>query len=159
VNQKALLENEKVEYEGRLHWKIFIVPTCICAGLLLGAIAIYDQKIAPKNVPILFGLWILASFAILLPALLKYVSSWIVVTNQRVIARTGVLGRQSFDMLLVKVEGVSVDQGLLGRLFNFGTVIIRGIGGGKEYYDAFGDPSEISRQVHQQIVNLSIPRG
>ena len=48
------------------------------------------------------------------------------VTDQRVIYKTGLLARHTLEMNRARVESVTVDQTMLGRLFGYGTVIVRG---------------------------------
>ncbi len=155
MDPNALLEGEKIIYEGKLHWIIFLKPAIICVILLCIVVSVIHQ-VQREVMHVALGLGFLAFFFGLLmatPALLKYWSSWIVITNKRVIARMGLLSKRSFDMLLIKIEGISVDQNLLGRLLDYGTIIVRGIGGGKEYFSHFRSPAEISKQVHEQIVS------
>jgi uncharacterized membrane protein YdbT with pleckstrin-like domain len=52
----------------------------------------------------------------------------IAITNKRVIAKFGFISRRTVEINLNKVESIQVDQTLLGRIFNFGTVVISGAG-------------------------------
>lgn len=52
----------------------------------------------------------------------------IAITNKRVIAKFGFISRRTVEINLNKVESIQVDQTLVGRVFNFGTVIISGAG-------------------------------
>jgi uncharacterized membrane protein YdbT with pleckstrin-like domain len=51
-----------------------------------------------------------------------------VVTNKRIIIKTGFISRRTFDNRLTKIEGVEVDQGVFGRMLGYGTVTVRGTG-------------------------------
>lgn len=70
----------------------------------------------------LLGLFFLARAAI------AYWSTEFAVTDKRVIAKTGLITRSTVEMFLDKVESLNVSQGLAGRLFDYGTVTIRGTG-------------------------------
>jgi uncharacterized membrane protein YdbT with pleckstrin-like domain len=50
------------------------------------------------------------------------------VTTKRVIVKHGFVRRQTIEINLNRVESIQVEQGLLGRLFNFGTLIVSGTG-------------------------------
>jgi uncharacterized membrane protein YdbT with pleckstrin-like domain len=50
------------------------------------------------------------------------------VTDRRVIAKYGLVKRTSVDLLLSKISGVKVNQGLSGRIFDFGTVVVQSSG-------------------------------
>src|SRR5271154_5352459 len=69
----------------------------------------------------------LASFAIAR----GYIARWsteIAVTDRRIIFKRGLIRRHTVEMNMQKVESVDVDQTLLGRLFNYGDVTVRGVG-------------------------------
>jgi hypothetical protein len=65
--------------------------------------------------------------------------------------KTGFISRHSLETLLSKVESISVYQGMMGRLFGFGSIIISGTGGSKEFFFGIRDPMEFRRQVQEQI--------
>ena len=52
----------------------------------------------------------------------------IAVTDRRVVLKRGFIRRHTVEMNMQKVESVDVDQTQLGRLFDYGTVTIRGTG-------------------------------
>lgn len=53
------------------------------------------------------------------------------VTNKRVVMKFGFIRRSSLEVLLTKIEGVSVDQGILGRILDYGTIVVGGTGGSR----------------------------
>jgi uncharacterized membrane protein YdbT with pleckstrin-like domain len=73
------------------------------------------------------------------------------VSTKRVLMKTGFISRHSLETLLSKVESISVYQGMMGRLFGFGSIIISGTGGSKEFFFGIRDPMEFRRQVQEQI--------
>jgi uncharacterized membrane protein YdbT with pleckstrin-like domain len=52
----------------------------------------------------------------------------VAVTNHRLICKNGLIARHTVEMNLDKIESVDVDQTVLGRMFGFGTVTVRGVG-------------------------------
>ena len=54
------------------------------------------------------------------------------VTTKRVFVKTGIVSRRSVELLLPKVESIQVDQGILGRLLNYGTITVVGTGGTRD---------------------------
>jgi uncharacterized membrane protein YdbT with pleckstrin-like domain len=80
------------------------------------------------------------------------------VTNKRVIVKIGAVERRTVEIMLSKIEGVSVDQTILGRLGNSGTVVITGTGGTREAFDGIADPLEFRRQVQAQLSRLEDER-
>lgn len=81
---------------------------------------------------IVLGLLLLPVFGVGLVfwarAAIIYWTTELAVTNKRVIAKTGLIRRNTIEMFLSKVESVHVEQSVLGRIFDFGTVMISGTG-------------------------------
>ena len=73
------------------------------------------------------------------------------VTNRRIIAKTGFIKRNSVEILLLKVESISVRQNILGRLINIGPLTITGTGGTKEIFRAIAEPLSIRHKTNQVI--------
>ena len=78
--------------------------------------------------------WVIAAISISL-AILLALRAWfirwmteIVVTDRRVIYAHGFIQRHSVEVHMDKIESVDVDQGMLGRVFDYGDVTIRGTG-------------------------------
>jgi uncharacterized membrane protein YdbT with pleckstrin-like domain len=74
-------------------------------------------------------LWaMLPGGALFLYIYLTFESTELAITNKRIIVKTGVIKRDTSELYLNRVEGVEVQQSLNGRLLNYGTIIIRGVG-------------------------------
>ena len=56
------------------------------------------------------------------------ISSEFVVTNQRVIGKTGLISRNTFEIPLEQGEGLIVRQSLFGRIFGYGNIASSGTG-------------------------------
>jgi uncharacterized membrane protein YdbT with pleckstrin-like domain len=99
------------------------------------------------------GLMLAALIALFL-GLFQMLRAWfvvanteIIVTNRRLIYKTGFIARDTVEMNLDKVESVLVEQTLLGRMLNFGRVIVRGVGSGLEPIDRIAAPLELHRNI------------
>jgi uncharacterized membrane protein YdbT with pleckstrin-like domain len=55
-------------------------------------------------------------------------STELAITNRRVIAKFGFIKRHTVEINLDKVEALRVEQGLMGRMLNYGTIFISGAG-------------------------------
>lgn len=140
-----LLRNETVVYRTTLSWTIFARPIMWFAVSL-----IFTQLFGP------------AAWFFLLVGLLDGMAKAIErnaaefsVTNRRVIAKVGVFRKRSLELMLMKVEAISVTQPLLGRIFGYGTIVIGGTGGTKELFANVAAPEELRRQVQQQIATVA----
>lgn len=72
-----------------------------------------------------------------------------VVTNKRVIVKTGIFSRYTLEMNLNKIESVNVDQSIFGRMFGYGTITIIGTGGTKESFTDIGRPTEFRKHFQE----------
>lgn len=81
---------------------------------------------------VLAGIVLLPAFGVglifLVIAYVRYKSVELAVTTKRIIVKHGFIRRQTIEINLNKAESIQVDQGVLGRLFNFGTLVISGTG-------------------------------
>lgn len=147
-----LMPDETIIYKAKLHWAMFISPA-VFTGLFLITFLI----LTVSDVDALCGasFWLLIGFAALINALIDYFTTEFGVTDKRVIAKTGLIRRRSLELLLTKVESVRVDQPILGRLLDYGTITVVGTGGTKEKFKNIIDPMELRGRVHTQISSAS----
>jgi uncharacterized membrane protein YdbT with pleckstrin-like domain len=76
------------------------------------------------------------------------------VTNKRVLVKTGMISRNTTEMMLGKIESIVVNQGILGRMLSYGTIIVRGTGGTPEPFARIAHPLEFRKQVQQELDKL-----
>jgi len=81
---------------------------------------------------IALGIVLLPAFGIglifLVMAYIRYKTTELAITTRRVIVKFGFIRRSTVEINIAKVESIQVEQEVLGRLFNFGTLIISGAG-------------------------------
>ncbi len=135
--ESNLLPDERIIYKARLHWIIFWKS---CALIILGGIFLLIQ-------PIIGGVVILVGLFALVSPLIDYATSEFGVTNKRVIIKVGFLRRKTLELLLRHVEAISVDQSVMGRLLNYGSVTLTGTGGVREVFHNISAPLEFRRQI------------
>lgn len=148
---KHLIPNEEVLYFTRLSWIVYLraVLVFLIAGVLAVAGVSSVSGVDASTVTLLYevaGLVFLLGLTLFLLAFIRRRSSEFAVTNKRVIIKIGLLSRRSVEILLAKVEAITVEQTLPGRIFGYGTIIIIGTGGTKEPFHLIGDPLEFRRQ-------------
>ena len=85
------------------------------------------------------------------PLIDKYTDEF-AITNKRVIIKTGLISRTTFEMNHSKIESVNVDQSILGRILGYGTIRIVGSGGTKEVFPKILNPLEF-RKKFQEMSN------
>ena len=138
---RVLQPGESVVHLSRIHpivflpavlWFLAALVLFIAALSMTGDFRIGGEALAVFAV--IFGL------AAGLPALIRRATTELAVSDRRVIYKSGVLARHTLEMNRSKVESVDVDQSVLGRLFGFGTIVVRGTGGSLEPIRMISDP-------------------
>ncbi len=126
---ESILEpGERVVFRTTLSWTLY--APAIGLAIVAAAVAILGAGI-PGLAP--YGLLVAA--AIVIAAAISAFHAWfrrwtteVAVTDRRVVLKRGFIRRHTLEMNMQKVESVDVDQTQLGRLFDYGTVTIRGTG-------------------------------
>ena len=138
-----LLPNETVTYKTTLHWKVYVWPlvfsALVCIPLIVLALRSEHKVIASAPAFVIV--------ALLGAAFVRRSSCEYAVTSKRVIVKVGVMQTRSVELMLNKVEGITVTQGLMGRLFGYGEIVITGSGGTKEPFDGIQAPFDFRRAV------------
>lgn len=137
---QSLVAGERILYRARLHLVVFASPA-----------AFFFLAFVTLRNPPLFGLFLLLAIISGAASYLKYVSSEFGLTDKRVVVKAGVITRRSFETLLSKIEGVAVAQGVLGRLLDYGTVVIVGTGGSSQSLNQINHPLEFRRRLQTQL--------
>ncbi len=144
-----LLQGEEVIYRARLHGIIFGTP------IFLGIVGVFFMVVGLANKGLLafagFGIFfILVASLLALVRFIRLKTSEFAVTNKRVLVKVGLVHRHTLELLLTKVETIGVEQGVFGRLFNYGTITVTGTGGTKEPFQGISKPLEFRKQVQSQ---------
>ena len=141
--RKVLQPGETVVYATRLHWLIYvntILLAIACVVLVGAAVSTSDNQSISLAFAIAAIIFALLALSTGLRAFIRRATTELAVTDHRVIYKSGLLSRHTIEMNRDKVESVDVDQSLLGRIFGYGTVVVRGTGGSLEPTRNIGDP-------------------
>jgi len=148
---EVLQPGETIRAVTSVSWVGFLpgLAMWVIAIVLLLYIAPWSQDSAGLK---LVG-WIGAAAALVIGVVLLIQHWWrrftteVAVTNRRVISKTGFIKRRTVEMHMDKVESVDVDQTILGRLFNYGDITIRGTGETLERLRMIDHPLEFRNHV------------
>ena len=91
----------------------------------------FVSKLISWPLTIIDAIFILLGAVSALVAIIEVISTELAVTSKRVIAKIGFIQRHAIEINHGKVEGFEIDQGIFGRIFDFGTVLVNGTGGAK----------------------------
>ena len=114
-----LIKGEMVKFEGKT--SVWSLLPKILLGLLL--LPFYGLGLL---------LWISAA--------ITYYTTELVVTNKRVVAKFGLIRRNTIEMNIPKIESLRVEQSFVGRIFNFGSILISGAGNPQAPIPGISDP-------------------
>ena len=150
---KTLIQGEAVQARARLHWLIYVWPLLL---LVIGLAVVYWSRglTTPAVSFIMFGIGALIAvfgFAKWLHAFIRAWTTELAVTNFRVISKSGLIERQTVEQILNRVDSIEVTQGLLGRILDYGTVMITGTGVVHSPLSMIADPLGFRRAVHTAI--------
>ena len=131
-----LIQGEHVTYRAPLHWKVMLLPLLLSLLLLALAIVAFEHALGgdtSRTLLLIGTILLIASVIPLIKGWITRASAEFAVTNKRVILKTGFLRKKTAEMFLAKIESVGVDQSVMGRVFGFGSIELRGTGGCKSY--------------------------
>lgn len=150
--EKNLANNERVIYRAKLHWWIYGRSIFL---LLLG-IVVFALWGTTEVVKIIGGLLLAISLITFINAYIRSSASEFAVTNRRIMMKTGVTNRRLIELQLNRSDGLVIDQGIIGRIFNYGSIIIR-TGNLEEIFSPVADPYEFKRQINNAIEESFAP--
>ncbi len=122
--ENALIKDEKIIYTGNV--SLWSLAPYIALGFAL---------LAAFGLGLIF--WIVAY--------IRYKTTELAFTNKRVIAKFGLISRQTIELNISKVESIQVNQSVLGRIFNYGTLIVSGSGNPQAPIPGISNPMAFRR--------------
>jgi uncharacterized membrane protein YdbT with pleckstrin-like domain len=135
---KILQPGERVVHVGRLHWVMYLPSiVLLCIGLAVFMIPTTENR---SPIYVISALLVLSAAVSAFLAWFKQFTTEIAVTDRRIIYKTGFISRETAEMNMQRVETVAVEQSIVGRVLNYGTVDIRGTGAGIEDLKMIADP-------------------
>jgi uncharacterized membrane protein YdbT with pleckstrin-like domain len=148
--RSILQPDEQVIMIGKLHWIVYgrgllwlsvgIVLVIIENQILSGTAHDY----AVYATVVVFGVG--AAFSLLHAWFVRWITE-LAITDRRVIYKRGFISRHSVEMNMDKVESVDVDQSLLGRILNYGTIHVLGTGQGIESLQQIAAPLALRNAI------------
>jgi len=123
---ELLMPDEVVIYETRLHWWVLVLPAVLSLLFI---------------VPVI---WLVARYV-------ERRTSFFILTDRRVILKTGWLSRRTVELMLSKLETVNIHQGPVDRMLGCGVMTFIGTGGTRETFRDIMAPFEFRKQVYAQI--------
>lgn len=156
---RLLGDGEIIEFEMKPHWRGLILPvvwlvlTFFAGAWLYSGLGSWSWSsgglvetvgrwaVVIAGVIILIG-WVIRPF-------LFWVTTEYVFTNRRIITRAGVIAKKGRDMPLSKVNNVSFEVGVLGRVLNYGRLEVTSASDENLIIDDVPNVEVIQRDVYR----------
>ena len=170
--RQSLSDEETLIHVARFHWmyNVNAVFNAVFGFVLAIVIIVFALKFQPImfGTPSTEGLNVIdkirtlhpgikiLSFFIFLMGLLKFAQMMIIkatteigVTDIRLVYKRGLVARAVGEINIDRIEGVNVLQGILGRLFGYGRVMVRGMGVGEVVLPPIEQPIRFKKAIEK----------
>lgn len=155
---KLLAPGELIAFEFKPHWRGLIWPAIVLIVEVFVGTWLYFSvaswsigsfSLSWLQLPILLVLLGILIWRVVLP-FARWFTTQYVFTTRRIIIRRGLLTKQGRDMPLAKVNNVSFEVGLFGRVLNYGTLEIESASDdGDMYIQDVPNVEQIQRLVYE----------
>ena len=168
--QQSLGPDEELIHVGKFHWMYTVNAFMSIVWGFFGAIVImiiaynaysFLGKLPPntgffKSIQIIHPGVRVGAFLFFVLGLVKFaqmmvtkVTTEIAITNNRLVYKRGLVARHVGEISIDRIEGVNVLQPVLGRIFNYGRVMVRGMGVGEVLLPPIEDPISFRRGIEE----------
>ena len=169
---RNLVPGETLLYRTRHHWLVLLGPLVAGLLMLIPGVALLVEAIAtadadglvvgsttfsPKLLTAVGAVLLVAAIITFSYGVAKRNATEMAVTNRRVLIKTGMTSRRTLDLMLSRVESIGVEETTGGRIFGYGSVVVRGTGGTPEQFLMIAHPQEFRRAVQEQIGAAQAP--
>ena len=154
--QNLLGEGETIAFEMKPHWRALVWPVLLLLILVfagsflgswlfanLGLVGTAGGWVVVAATVVIFVGWVLRPF-------LNWITSQYVFTSRRIITRKGFIAKKGRDMPLSKVNNVEFEIPLMGRMLNYGRLVVESASSdGDLVIDDVPDVEHIQREVYR----------
>jgi hypothetical protein len=139
--ESKLKEDEKVVYKTRIH------PVILGAPFLL--MIIFGLSIPNKGTSAIILLLISILFAGL--AARSFQNSELALTGTRLLGKLGFPAIKAYDVELAQIADVAISQPALGKILNFGRVMVKCANGTGASFRMIDNPVGLVQEMQQQV--------
>lgn len=137
--EKSISSGEQIIQKAIIS-KSVMVPTIIIAAIIFLVLAI-------------FGLWfvgLILAAIIILPKYIKIKSTELSLTNKKILGKAGILSTKVMDSPLNKINNISVQQSLSGKICGYGKLVIS-TSSGNYNFDYIKQPDIFRNSIMAQV--------
>lgn len=149
--RRLLTEGEEVVREFRPHWRLLVIP--ILWALVGIAVVALTWRLVPQDDRfdwVITGLVVLASFRFVFYPFTSWWFTSYVLTNERLIRRSGILSRAGLEIPLENINDVRFSQSILERVLRSGDVLVESAGEqGQSKFADIPEPEDFHSLVYK----------
>jgi uncharacterized membrane protein YdbT with pleckstrin-like domain len=150
--KKLLSDDETVVLETHPHWKTLVLP--VLALLAVLGVAGYVYALVSDSIAhwVIVGVAVLLVVVFTLVPFLRWRTTLFVMTNKRVVVRSGILSRTGRDIPLTRVNDVTFTHNLVERILGCGTLVVESAGErGQVQLTDVPKVEQVQRTLYEQV--------
>ncbi|MDH3539424.1 MAG: PH domain-containing protein [Acidimicrobiia bacterium] len=151
-SEKLLTEGERVIREFRPHWRLLFIPVLWLIGGIV-AIVFVNTTIPPDDgtIDLITSLVIVVALVpLVFGPLIRWWFTAYILTNERLITRTGVISRSGVEIPLENIANVLFHQNVIERLLGSGDLLIESAGeSGQSPFNDIPKPDEFQALLYR----------
>jgi len=163
IKKKNLREGEKILYTPQLHWLFVVKPLLYSLPFFALLLIVWFQgdSLAAVSDEMGYDLWmpvqvlvkqvflagLLLFLVVFICRILQFINTEYGVTTKRLIIKRGVLRLFTSEIPTDRIESIYCTQGILGRIFHYGTMGIGGVGGTMPVFYMVAHPYGLRRKI------------
>jgi hypothetical protein len=161
TGKKHFQTGEVVLNYPKVHWIFFVNPiVCLVIAMVLLIIqeisagyidSVCSAAFGATPYKIIIMILVILSAVYLLWRVIAFYFIEYTVTNKRLILKKGLFISVLVDMPIEKVESLIVVQSIWGNLFNYGTIVVSGVGGRAPRFSAIRKPYKVRNIIYDII--------
>lgn len=149
--ERLLTDGEHVVTEFRPHWRLLVIPlSWVLVGIVVIVLA-YTVLPGEGLVDTVITVAVVAAvLVVVLPPLIKWWFTSYVLTNERLITRTGMISRSGIEIPLENIANVLFNQNVLERLLKSGDLLVESAGeSGQSRFSDIPKPDEFQSLLYR----------
>jgi len=161
IRKKNLMAGEEILYTPLLHWVYAVKPLLLSLPFFLilfiwwftSEPAIYASTLVDAEITqdvlvrYIFIAGLLVFLVVFVCRIFQYLCTEYGITNKRLILKKGVFRITVAEIPTDRIESIYCIQGILGRMFRYGTVCVSGVGGKMSTFFMAARPYALRRKI------------
>lgn len=150
-----LIQGEKILCSAKWHWINYVLFIFLGIVSFASLVLFIDFVVdGDEDIALSVFLPLFIVFAVIsIYGIVSLKHNEFVVTNKRILIKSGIIRRASYELRLEKLESIQVYQGILGRLLEYGTILVHGVGASRQRVMRLESPLEFRKYIFTELSN------